>query len=221
MNRAPIQLSISSNLARILCGIFLQQPKYSQNAHTHTHGGLQGSELHAGSRGAHSTIRIARVLVCLSDPERGKKKKVYNHQWLIVFVSTDACSLYVLGFLFFPEPTFFHLPPSTWSGACKPGLKCGPEERGCQDGVGWGMQPGSRGGQGRHPPRRPQGGAVALLRAARAGGGGEGGKYTVAKRRWKGKGRFYKFLNFMTLLQQCNVHSICCEVSTENMHWAY
>lgn len=52
-------------------------------------------------------------------------------------------------------------------------------------------------------------------------GGGEGGKYTVAKRRWKGKGRFYKFLNFMTLLQQCNVHSICCEVSTENMHWAY
>lgn len=54
-----------------------------------------------------------------------------------------------------------------------------------------------------------------------AGGGGEGGKYTVAKRRWKGKGRFYKFLNFMTLLQQCNVHSICCEVSTENMHWAY
>ena len=30
------------------------------------------------------------------------------------------------------------------------------------------------GRQGRHPPRRPQGGAVALLRAARAGGvGGE------------------------------------------------
>ena len=78
MNRAPIQLSISSNLARILCGIFLQQPKYSQNAHTHTHGGLQGSELHAGSRGAHSTIRIARVLVCLSDPERGKKKSVQS-----------------------------------------------------------------------------------------------------------------------------------------------
>lgn len=70
-------------------------------------------------------------------------------------------------------------------------------------------------------PRRPQGGAVALLRAARAGGGGEGGKYTVAEQRWKGKGRFYKFLNFMTMLQQWNVHSICCEVSTENMHWAY
>lgn len=76
--------------------------------------------------------------------------------------------------------------------------------------------------RGSHPPRRPQGGAVALLRAASAaGGGGEGEKYTVAKRRWKGKGRFYKFLNFMTMLQQWNVHSICCEVSTENMHWAY
>jgi hypothetical protein len=46
-------------------------------------------------------------------------------------------------------------------------------------------------------------------------------KYTVAKQWQKEKGRFYKFLNFMTILQQWNVHSICCEVSTENMHWAY
>lgn len=43
--------------------------------------------------------------------------------------------------------------------------------------------------RGSHPPRRPRG-----------VGGGEGGKYTVAKGRWKGIGRFYKFLNFMTML---------------------
>lgn len=49
-------------------------------------------------------------------------------------------------------------------------------------------------------------------------GGGAGGKSTVAKRWWEGKGGFYKFLNFMTMLQQWNVHSICWDVSTENMH---
>lgn len=37
----------------------------------------------------------------------------------------------------------------------------------------------------------------------------------------KGKGRFYKFLNFMTMLHRWNVHSICGDVGTENMHWAY
>lgn len=78
----------------------------------HIYGGLQGSELHAGSQAAHSTIKIARVRVCLSGPERGKKKKVCNHQWLIVYMSTDACRLYVLGFLFFPPslPSFTYLP---------------------------------------------------------------------------------------------------------------
>lgn len=52
-------------------------------------------------------------------------------------------------------------------------------------------------------------------------GGGAGGTSTGAERRWEGKGAFYKFLNFMTVLHQWNVHSICWDVSTENMHWAY
>lgn len=46
--------------------------------------------------------------------------------------------------------------------------------------------------------RRPQGGAVALLRTARARGGGEGGKHTTVEQQWKGKSGFYTFLNFMT-----------------------
>lgn len=70
-------------------------------------------------------------------------------------------------------------------------------------------------------PGRPQGGAVALLRAAAAGGGGAGGKGAAAKRGRKGRGGFYKFLNFMAVLQQWDVHSICWDVGTENMHWAY
>lgn len=75
-----------------------------------------------------------------------------------------------------------------------------------------------------NPVLGPQGGAVALFSAIEANGENSGGKYTVAKKGGKTmvrKVEFYKFLNFMTALQQWNVHSICWEVSTANMHWAY
>ena len=190
----------------------------------HIHGGLQGSELHTGSPGAHPTIRIARVRVWLSDLERGEKKKVYNHQWLIVYVSTDACRLYVLGFLFFPPslPSFTYLRApevgpanQVWNAVQRNAAARMEWDEGCSLGAGPAGTPS---------PQEATGGSCGSAQGCqsrRGGGGGEGGKYTVAKRWWKGKGRFYKFLNFMTMLQQCNVHSICCEVSTENMHWAY
>lgn len=41
--------------------------------------------------------------------------------------------------------------------------------------------------RGSHVPGRPQGGAVALLRAAKASGGEGGGRYTVAKQGARGK----------------------------------
>lgn len=54
------------------------------------------------------------------------------------------------------------------------------------------------GGRGSHVPARPRGGAVALLRAAKASGGA-GQKIYCSQAGCKGKGRFYKFLNFMTM----------------------
>lgn len=67
----------------------------------------------------------------------------------------------------------------------------------------------------------PQGGAVVLFELLKPVP-----KTYCSKKRKKTNGRkgkvgFYKFLNFMTALQQWNVHSICWEVSTANMHWAY
>lgn len=216
MNRASVQLSISSNLARILCEIFLQQPKRDRNAQT-------CKEVCK----AWSSTQPPGV----STPPHCKKyrgwcvQKNTSVQSLIANCVREHRCMQALcfGHLFFP-----YLPsPSPTSQRLKWGLQPGFEMRSTEKRrPGWsGMEDaavGARARRGRHPPRRPQGGAVALLRAARAcRGGGEGGKYTVAKRWWKGKGRFYKFLNFMTMPQQCNVHSICCEVSTENMHWAY
>lgn len=189
---------------------------------THTHGGLQGSELHAGSRGAHSTIRIARVLVCLSDPERGKKKKSVQSPVANCFREHRCVQSLCFGVSFFPRayllsPTSQHL---------KWGLQTRFEMRSRGTRLpGWsGMRDAAwePGRAGTSSPQEATGGSCGSAQGCQSRrGGGEGGKYTVAKRRWKGKGRFYKFLNFMTLLQQCNVHSICCEVSTENMHWAY
>ena len=103
----------------------------------HIHGGLQGSELHTGSPGAHPTIRIARVRVCLSDLERGGKKESVQSPVANCLREHRCVQALCFGVPFFsPEPAFLHLPPSTGSGACKPGLKCGSEERGRQDGVG-------------------------------------------------------------------------------------
>ena len=188
----------------------------------HTHGSLQGSELHAGSWGAHSTIRIARVCVCLSDPERGKKKKVQSP--VANCLREHQCvQALCFGVSFFPRayllsPTFQHL---------KWGLQTRFEMRSRGTRLpGWSKMRDAAwepGRAGTSSPQEATGGSCGSAQGcqSRRGGGGEGGKYTVAKRWWKGKGRFYKFLNFMTMLQQCNVHSICCEVSTENMHWAY
>lgn len=165
--------------------------------------------------------------MCAFQAQREEKtNKMYNHQWLIVYKSTDACRLYVLGFLFFPRacllsPTSQHL---------KWGLQTRFEMRSRGTRLpGWsGMRDAAwePGPAGTSSPPEATGGSCGSAqgcqsRRGAAWGGGEGGKYTVAKRRWKGKGRFYKFLNFMSMLQQCNVHSICCEVSTENMHGAY
>lgn len=96
-----------------------------------------------------------------------------------------ACRLYVLGFLFSSSlPSFTYL-PAPEVGPANQGLKCGPEERGCQDGVGMEDAAWERGRQGRHPHRRPTGelGSASGGRQSRRGrrGGGEGGKYTGSK----------------------------------------
>ena len=189
----------------------------------HIHGGLQGSELHTGSPGAHPTIRIARVRVCLSDLERGEKKESVQSPVANCWREHRCVQALCFGVPFFPRACL----PSPTSEHLKWGLQTRFEmrSRGTRP-PGWrGMRDAAwePGGRDAIPPGGHRGELwlCSGLPELAGLGGGEGGKYTVAKRWWKGKGRFYKFLNFMTMLQQCNVHSICCEVSTENMHWAY
>lgn len=222
MNRAPIQLSISSNLARILCGIFLQPPKCSQNVHTYTEVCKAPSSMQAPRVPTPPQELPGFVCAFQTWREGEKKKKSVQSPAANCLREHQCVQALCFGVPFFPRACL----PSPTSEHLKWGLQTRFEMRSrVTRPPGWsGMRDAAwePGPAGTSSPQEATGGSCGSAQGCQSRrGGGEGGKYTVAKRWWKGKGRFYKFLNFMTMLQQCNVHSICCEVSTENMHWAY
>ena len=175
MNRASVQLSISSNLARILCEIFLQQPKRDRNAQTCKEVCKAWRSTQALGISTPPHCKKYRGWCVPMGPGEQKKKKTSVQSLIANCVREHRC----MQALCFRHFFFPYLPsPSPTSQRLKWDLQPRFEMRSTEKRrPGWsgmeGAAVGARARRGRHPPRRPQGGAVALLRAARAGRGEE------------------------------------------------
>lgn len=155
---------------------------------------------------------------CLWDQERKQARSLRAN----CLRELDAWRPVFGGHLFpFPVTAFAaaYRPPSTGSQACHPGLTRGQAKPAAASTNG--KKEGAWPACGEAMSAGGHGGALWLCSGLPKPVGGRGLKIYCSQAGCKGKGRLYKFLDFMTVLHQRNVHSICWDVSTANMQWAY
>lgn len=183
-----------------------------QNAHTYG-----GCKARSSTQAPRLPPTKCQVHVCLSGPEEEKNKCTI--WWLIVYRAWCVQALY-FGVSFFPSlPSFTYLPAPEVGPANRFEILV---QRNAAARMEWDEGCNLGAGAGRDvTPGRGSWLCSGLPEPAR-GGVGRGRKICCSKHD-SGRERhgFYKFLNLRVCCNNCNVHSICCEVSTENMHRAY